>query len=365
MPPVGWAAAVFIVIAIVVTINGVNPDLGVPKLDKLFWFVLIPVAYVQVKDRTRAVHVLKAYALGTGVLALDVCALRPFEAAALLREENQYDTFGDAIIHLGSMTDGQCLMLGVLAVTSVLIMARRRHEKAGIPPSPSGLWRARGWWFLLALVVLALLVNYKRGSWFCTFAFVVLLLSLRVHWRIVLVPIVAAAIFLCIPTVRGRLASLSDELEQPGGRMTMWTEVAPTLIRQYPLGIGYRSLTNEMMKEINRRIEPRRDHLHSNIAQVLVATGWLGFAAYLVWMGWGCADGLRYLRRSGREEGDNSEALAWLLMLLALLANGLVEYNFGDGEIVLAYGLIMGVCARGAQGSTMHPAETGVLKEQR
>jgi O-antigen ligase len=339
MPPVGWMAAIFIVIAVVVTIHGVNPDLGVPKLDKLFWYVMIPVVFVQINTSQRARKILKAYALGAGVLALDVCVLRPFEAAALVREDARFEDFKSAMIHLGSMTDGQCLMLGVLIVTGLLTLSFRRKVKPSL-----------GWWLLLVLLVGAQLVNYKRGSWFCTFGFVILLMSLRVQWKVVLIPIVVVAVFLCLPSVRSRLSTLSKEFEQPGGRMTMWTDIAPALIKAHPFGIGWRSLTNDMMRDINSRVEPRRDHLHSNIAQVLVATGWIGFAAYLAWMVRACIDGLRYVRREGREERDITEALVWLFLLLALLANGLVEYNFGDGEIVLAYGLIMGLCARGAHG---------------
>ena len=121
----------------------------------------------------------------------------------------------------------------------------------------------------------------------------------------------------------------------------MWTDVAPTLIRQHPWGVGYRSLTNEMMHDINWHIEKNRDHLHSNIFQILVATGWLGLCLYLAWMGWSVGDAVVFVRGAGQGR-DAGNAIALLLALTGLLANGLVEYNFGDAELVLVYGFLMG-----------------------
>ena len=54
--------------------------------------------------------------------------------------------------------------------------------------------------------------------------------------------------------------------------------------------------------------------------------------------------GLARRTRSG-PPGETINALSLLLVLLALLANGFVEYNFGDTEIVIVYAVIMGATA--------------------
>ena len=133
--------------------------------------------------------------------------------------------------------------------------------------------------------------------------------------------------------------------------MTMWFEITPALIREHPWGIGYRSLTNEMMRDIAPYVEADRDHLHSNIAQVLVATGGLGFVLYMLWMLAALHAGWTYFRaaRDAVDPPDAISALAVLCMLVGLLLNGVVEYNLGDGELVLAYGLLMGTCIAGQQ----------------
>jgi O-antigen ligase len=94
----------------------------------------------------------------------------------------------------------------------------------------------------------------------------------------------------------------------------------------------------------SRLVEPDRDHLHSNPVQVLSATGFPGLAIYLLWMlvmviravatAW-------TVRRRDRRKGVLMVALA--LMIISVLLNGLVEYNFGDTELLIVLGSLMGV----------------------
>jgi len=345
LPPVAWLAAVFIVVAIVVTIHGANPELGVPKLRKLFWFVGIPVTATLVTSRERGRLLLKAYALGTGVLAVERCFLSVYQAIGLVRE-GMFNDFTRALIHVGSMTDGQLLMVGILITLGFCLARKQACERRRI-----------GWCLLLVLLVTAQVVNFKRGSWFCTLAFVLLMVGGRAGWRYVLIPAAAAVLLGLLPPVRTRLVDLKKEFRQEGGRLTMWTNVAPALVCRYPWGVGYRSLTNEMMRDVNSRVEPNRDHLHSNLLQVLVATGWMGLVAYVLWMVRAVYDGLVcvFHQREGGRIG-HTMAFTWLLLLLALLVNGLVEYNFGDGEIVLIYALAMGRCAACAMNREQSPS---------
>lgn len=335
VPPVAWAGLVFIVIAVVVTVFGVDPALGVPKLRKLMWFVAMPVAATLLCTPSRFARFMLCFALGTTTLAVQTCIRNPIRAQAAVAAGRATD-LAAAIIDQGSMTNAQRLMLGI-----VLCLA------FGV------LWRSRGrwmlaWWAVLAVQCAALIINFKRGSWLCTCLAVAGFAALRSRWRALLVLAAVIALSTLLPTVRARLAGLKDELQTDGGgRMTMWTRVAPVLVKRYPWGVGYRSLTNEMMRDIAPEVEASRDHLHSNILQVLVATGWLGLAAYLAWMVRAVRDAWVFARRSA--PGEQVLATALFLMLAALLANGLVEYNLGDSELVLPYAMIMGCAAAGCR----------------
>ena len=105
---------------------------------------------------------------------------------------------------------------------------------------------------LLAVEILALILNFKRGTWFCAFGMGALFMLLQVRARYVLALLALGALTLAAPTVRQRLAGLSGEFrEGGGGRMTMWTRIAPPLVREHPWkGIGYRALTNERMRAL-------------------------------------------------------------------------------------------------------------------
>jgi O-antigen ligase len=263
------------------------------------------------------------------------CAARPLRALAHVRA-GEFPSLASAVVDAGSMTDGQRLMLGILVSVGFLFVCRSEKRSA------------LGWALLLLLQTAALILNFKRGSWLCAAALVAVFMASETKWRYLLVLAAVAVAALAVPPVRARLVSLREEVDRPGGRVTMWTKIAPALIRQHPWGIGWRSLTNERMRSIAPEVEADRNHLHSNPVQVLVETGWLGLAVYVLWMASAVADAAACVRRGrGRPRAEAVLGRVLLLMLAGLLLNGLVEYNLADGEIVLLYSLVMGAAAAG------------------
>lgn len=332
----GWMA-LFVVCVVFSTIRGVHPELGLRKIDKFFWLAMLPVSAMLVTTPERLKTTLSAFAAGTGVLAVKATIMLVIHALRGM-QAGSFPDFGTALIMNGSMTDAERLMVGILIVTAFVLACRR----AGRP--------ARLWWLLLALQVAALVLQFKRGSWFCTLGVAVVYLALSVNWRFTMATVLAILALGLVPTVRTRLTDLAGEFKgNKGGRMVMWTRVAPVLVRQHPwFGVGYRSLTNRMMRRIDRHVEINRDHLHSNVIQILVESGMVGFAAYVLWMARALADAIRLRRRAAAMSAEAAGlATALLLALIGLLANGLVEYNFGDSEIVMIYGLVMGCAAAG------------------
>jgi O-antigen ligase len=190
---------------------------------------------------------------------------------------------------------------------------------------------------------------FKRGSWVCACVAVTLFVVLKTNWKVLLLLVAVILAFTVIPPVRTRIAALRYEWNfDKGGRMTMWFKIAPALRKQYPLGIGYQVLTNEMMRDIDPRVERDRKHLHSNVVQVLVDTGWAGLLVYLAWMGKALFDaGWLAWRTRGGPPICEMFSIVLFLLLTALLLNGLVEYNFGRAPIVPVYGLIIGCIAAG------------------
>ena len=344
-PATAWFALLFSVVAAIVTFFGINPDVGLGKLDKLAWFLAIPITASLVTTRSRVTGILKAFAFGTALLSLEIVIWRVIAAARLAATSTAADNqscFISELKDLGSMTDGQMLMLGIIVAVGLIYSARSCKNRGG--------WL----WGLLALQSVALLVNLKRGSWFCAFIVVGAFVAIRAGRKVVLILIALVVIIFALPPVWSRLSDLRLEFDtERGGRLTMWTKIAPPLIKDHPWGIGYRSLTSELMQSVaakqNVHVEHNRNHLHSNPIQILVATGWLGLCIFIIWMTRSVYDGFRFMRNeSGRAPPDRAPALVLLLMFVALLLNGLLEYNFSDGELVLVYGMIMGTMAKGS-----------------
>lgn len=337
IPIVAWIGFLFVLEAAIVTVFGVNPELGVPKLRKLLWFVGIPVWAAMVGSPGRLGDVMRAFALGSTVLSLRICGERLGESVCMALDGRRNGVVA-FLVDAGSMTYSQMLMGGIVVTLGLVWLAKGRSRQCG------------GWAVALGLQVFALAIMFKRGTWISTAAVVAVFLAIRTNWKTVLaLSVVAVVCALTLSPVRSRLAGLTKELQAGGGgRLTMWTEVAPALVRAHPWGTGYRSLTNRMMREIAREVEPNRDHLHSNPVDILVSTGWLGLVLYVAWMGCGLRDSARFRRaaESGPPELD-AHALSLLLVLSGLLLNGLVEYNFGDSELVLLYGLVLGCASAG------------------
>ena len=358
MPASGWLWLALIALAVVVTANGLNPAKGMGKLNKLMWFMGIPVAASIIDSRERLWQVLRALLLGLVVLAVRVCIRNPLGAQAIAnrfkgtRSEAAF-TFGQELIHQGSLVDGQRLMVGLLGAIALIMgglalvrMGRRRltvtiQSERDAPAPGDVLLRFPVWvWpVAIALMALAEILVMKRGSWLSALVILVVLLGRRVHWKWLLAgAVVLVGIALVVAPVRQRIVHLRSEFSvDSGGRMAMWTQVAPELLKAYPQGIGFRALTNERMREIAPAIERNRDHLHSNFVEMAVSLGWAGLALYLVWMG--------AMLRDALCSDAAPKPLFW--MLLALFLNGFVEYNFADGEIVIIYGLLGGLAAAG------------------
>jgi hypothetical protein len=346
-PCVAWCWFAFFVIALLASAFGVNPARSFGKIDKLLWFLAIPLTASLVQDWQRLRSLLWAIAAGCGVLSLEILTVRPLAAWLAMREAVTAGEVGDYVwelTDLGSMTDGQTLMVGIVAMIG-LLASRSVTQKAS---KKATLWS----YALLLVLVLAVIINLKRGSWICTFGIVGIFVASRLKVRHLAMLAVVAVGILLLPPVWGRFSALRQELDASrGGRIVMWTRIAPPLVKAHPFGIGYRALTEAIMLEVAAEegihVERGRNHLHSNPVQVLVALGWLGLAVYLVWMAGGIVSGVRLLKTAPRGSPERTMALALLLMLSGLLLNGLVEYNLSDGELVILYGVLLGVLGAG------------------
>lgn len=180
--------------------------------------------------------------------------------------------------------------------------------------------------FLISIVLLslALLINLKRGPWLGASLAVLLILS-RYHKRFV-IPIALTIILLALQyqPVRTRIEQSYRDYMILGGRNVMW-QIGLELAAKHPLGVGYDN--SVLMRDFERSIPHNHRHMHNNYLNILVETGWLGLSVFLWWI----YSILALAFKSGAgvlSFAIGSAVLSWQIA-------GLVEYNFGDSEVML------------------------------
>lgn len=223
------------------------------------------------------------------------------------------------------------------------------------------------------LVCAALVVNLKRGPWLGATAALIgffAMLSRKSYLLAILVFI--SSLFLVEP-IRERAFSLIDHFTISGGRLEMWT-LGVELIEKYPLGLGLGNA--EIIQSLDTDMPETHRHLHNNILNIAVETGWLGAIVWAWWMFSFIICGPKTVL-----ELLEHKSSSWLQKLKAFFKNkqeiardaynepaslsvrgemenmiiglsaaifgwqvaGMAEFNFGDAEIKLLAYLIMGL----------------------
>ncbi len=201
--------------------------------------------------------------------------------------------------------------------------------------------------FALSACGAAMLMHFKRGAWAALIATLLLMALANRRWRLLVGLLAVLAVSAQVPAVQARVAQVREEIQvKSGGRMALWRIVAPALYREYPLGMGWRSVVHRDLLDRGAPVQDKLNHLHNNLLHLRLETGWPGLASWLILMGGAGVLMLRAYRAAYRTSSNmRGPALGLLGAFVALHANGLVEYNFGDAEIFMLMNLVMGLGA--------------------
>ena len=191
-------------------------------------------------------------------------------------------------------------------------------------------------------LLVALLVTNTRNAWIGTFLAVSVLLAIK-NWRLVIIaPVIAAIAFAVAP---GEVQRRANSILNPSDlgnrdRVVMW-KIGADMIRDHPVfGVGPEMISHVYEKyrvKYPEAVNANNPHLHNVPIQIAAERG---LPALAIWL-WFIVAALVSIWRQLRANVAPSVAAAGLAAVIAMLAAGLFEYNFGDSEFLMLFlGLI-------------------------
>lgn len=233
-------------------------------------------------------------------------------------------------------------LIGIAIVYIVFqVLSARKNEAEGAVNYSFGFKPEKIFPIFAMFILAAFILNLKRGPWFGG-AIEVFLIGLFFSRSLMIGFITLMIVFSFTPPVYERIVSFYDHFFIGGGRFDMW-KLGVQMIERFPMGVGFTNA--QLMREFDPSLPITHRHMHNNILNVAVETGILGALVYIWWF-------ISFLKKgfllvfSYRESFKNlaDEKLFTFMILIAIIAwqfAGVVEYNFGDGEIrLLAFVLI-------------------------
>lgn len=209
----------------------------------------------------------------------------------------------------------------------------------------SGRWQwLAGCLFILNSV--ALMFNLTRGAWLAVASVVLLILIyyiLKCNKLAVLSLIVLIAFGASIssyPPFIKRLGSITDANYQSNTERILIWHSAFNMFKDHPVtGVGLGQYKdNYQHKYISHKAkEPKLSHAHNNFMQMLAENGIIGFAGFLTLI-------FCFIFYSFKRfiEENNPYALMMCVSSLALVLQGMTEYNFGNSAVMKSFWLVQG-----------------------
>jgi len=300
---------IYAVATLVSSAFSIDPRASFSDDRQLLLFAIVPITY-DLATRGRAATIwMILISVGAASAAVGIVEY------ALLH----YDTLGRrpaGTLGRNYMTYSGTLML-VMCVTAARLVLDRTNRT----------WPA----LVMPALIVALSVTFTRNAWVGALAAAALLLVLRDFRLVAVLPIAVAVIFALAPDrITDRMMSMFDTRDPTNRDRLAMMHSGLAIVHDYPLtGVGpnmipvvyphYRE--QDAVKENN-------PHLHNVPLQIAAERGLPALAAWLWFIG-AAAAGLLSLVRQHKARTLAAGALA---AILAMLAAGLFEHNFGDSE---------------------------------
>jgi O-antigen ligase len=237
------------------------------------------------------------------------------------------------------MTYSGLLMLVACAATARVLFRRQDRTWAGL---------------VMPALIVALALTFTRSAWVGTCVAVAFLLALKDFRLVAILPILAALTFGLAPArITDRMYSMFD-LQDPTNRdRVAMLGAGVAMVQDHPLtGVGP-DMVKTVYPDYRRAeaVEEVNPHLH-NVPMHIAAER--GLPALAIWI-WFIAAVFRDLFRKLRTSAYPSLAAGGLAAVVAMLAAGMFEYNFGDSEFLMLFLVLISLPYAADRGPARHP----------
>jgi O-antigen ligase len=329
VPRMFWPLAAYAGATLIAALFSIDPSISLVDCKQLLLFLIVPIAYRLLRGRRALTVVDVIITVGAISAVYGIVQFGPLKFDALGRRPQ-------GALGMYMTYSGQLMLVACVAAARILF---RTNDRV---------------WALLVMpaLIVALAATLSRNAWVGACAGVGLLLVIRDFRLLGLLP-VAAAIFIALApaqisdrfyssfrlnNLRHESATTQSSLESNRDRLAM-IRSGLRIIKDHPLeGVGP-NMVSQVYPHYRDplAIKQSNPHLHNVPLQIAAERGlpalglWLWFMFTLV----------RDFMAARKTTSAPSLVLAALASVVALLAAGLFEYNFGDSEVLMLFLLIV------------------------
>jgi O-antigen ligase len=336
LPPIKLPLAIFMIGTVISLLASVDPRSGTPQIRKFFVFLMLLLISSTFRRAAEVRGVVLAWSFVASLSALRSLFqfARKYQDALEAHQDFYQYYVGERITGFMShwMTFGGEEMVVVLMLAAFLFF------------SPAAKWKRAGW-ICGAILMVSLVLGMTRSIFLLGLPIGMLYLLWFWHrWLVVAVPVAAVAILLSIAPLRERAASILQPHGETDSNMhrTITRRTGLEMIKAHPLlGLGPEQVKAQFDRWVPADIpRPLPDgwygHLHNIYLQYAAERGIPTMLAMMWLIGKVLFDFFRRLRRGAA--GDSRFILhGGMAVVLAILAEGLLEYNLGDSEVLTMF----------------------------
>jgi len=343
LPPIKLPLVLFMAGTILSLLFSGHMSEGTPQIRKFLVFAILLLVYSTFRTVTEIRGVVLAW-VGVATLSA-VRSLFQFWQKyqdAQAAHQHFYDFYvGERITGFMShwMTFGGEEMIVLLLLASYLFFSTEQR------------WQATGW-FCAAILAISMVLGFTRSIFLLGFPVGLLYLLWFWHrWLVAAAPVVAVIAFLIAPAA---LKERVTSIVQPHGQMdsnehrniTRRTGIA--IIRAHPfLGLGPEQVKYQFERWVPPDIpkplpEGWYGHLHNIYLQYAAERG-IPTMLFMMWMiGKSLWDFFITLRKAPPNAEARFVMHGAIAVILAILAEGFLEYNLGDSEVLTLFLAVVG-----------------------